>query len=136
MPCPHGIGDCSGICHLRPISPFRRRSDKTFNGGGLDSGRPPCQLPRSMFLSPLARVPGVVLVSTQIPLAFGGLGVSPPHQHVTYCKLSLCVIDHAKGTNRGHLLPFQAHFSSPIPLTLYCICKSVIGTFEHLPRIV
>jgi hypothetical protein len=38
MPCPHGIGGCSSICHLRSISPFRQRSDKTFIVGGLDLG--------------------------------------------------------------------------------------------------
>jgi hypothetical protein len=59
MPCPHGIGDCSGICYLRTISPFRQRSDKTFIVGGLDSERPPSQI--DVPLSPLARVPGVVL---------------------------------------------------------------------------
>jgi hypothetical protein len=69
MPCPHGIGDCSSICHLRTISPFRQRSDKTFIVGGLDSER----LTQIDFSSRHWHVFRVLfVVSTQISLAFGG----------------------------------------------------------------
>ena len=44
-----------------------------------------------------------------------------------YCQLSVCVIDY-KGTNRG------VAKSGPLSRTLYCICKSPIGTFGHVPK--
>jgi hypothetical protein len=117
MPCPHGIGDCSSICHLRTISPFRQRSDKTFIVGGLDSERPPYPDRFSSRHWHVFRVLSfVVLTQTLISLAFGGLGCprlapSRRRQHVTYLQI-IRVRNRSceKGTNRGDVWPNQVHF--------------------------
>lgn len=60
MPCPHGIGDCSSICHLRTDSLFRSTERQNlFILGGLDSERPPNN-PDRFSLSPQHVFPGVV----------------------------------------------------------------------------
>jgi len=114
MPCPHGVGDSSGIAtYVRHLSFSTTGRQKPFIDGGLDLGRP------TVFLSPLARV----IRPTQVLVHSVGPGL-----HTT----NVCVIDHAKGTNRGKNVAKSGPLSSLIPLTLYCICKSVIGAFQHL----
>jgi hypothetical protein len=135
MPCPHGIGDCSGICHLRTISPFRQRSDKTFIVGGLDSERPPYP-DRCSLATGTCTTPGVVLVSTQISLAFGGPGLLSAPSARNLLPIIPLRNRSRKRYQQGRCVAISGPLSSPIPLTLYCICKSVIGTFEHLPGMV
>ena len=133
MPCPHGIGDCSSICHLRTISPFRQRSDKTLIVVGLDSERPPSQIDVPLATGTCT---GCCPVSTQIPLAFAGPGrVAPPSPRNLLQIISLRNRSR-KRHQQGRGVAISGPLSSLIPLTLYCICKSLIGAFERLPRMV
>jgi hypothetical protein len=136
MPCPHGIGDCSSICHLRTISPFRQRSDKTFIVGGLDSGRPPYPDRCSSRHWHVFRVLSLSLLRS--PWHLGGLGVSDSAPSAARKLLQIIPVRNRsrKRYQQGRCVAISGPLSSPIPLTLYCICKSVIGTFAHLPRIV
>src|SRR6266852_2676190 len=69
MPCPHGIGDCSRIHHLRTTSLFQlTERQKPFIVGGLDSERPPNPIDFPLATRTFFRVLSVAYM--------GGLGVA------------------------------------------------------------
>jgi hypothetical protein len=144
MPCPHGIGDCSSIRHLRTKLSFSvNGATKPFHSRRPRLGMA-TQQPRSIFTLATTRFSGcypyytpwhTVYVGWRPGLLFGA--VQPRNLlQIIRVRNNRSRKRHTDRPTGVEMWPNQAHFSSPIPLTLYCICKSVIGPFQHLPRIV
>jgi hypothetical protein len=86
-----------------------------------------------MFLStPLARVPGVVRCLYS-DLLGPGLSLSAPSAR-NLLQIIAVRNRSRKRHQQGRCVAKSGPLSSPIPLTLYCICKSVIGTFEQFAQ--